>query len=114
MKNVKALTVRFNLGKERDMRIWNHLHRNGIEKYNTCSNAVIEELHEYRRIMDNDERLKEKISDSIGKAIHNEFARILNQDEPEIRFTDYTEYAATPDKKNNTDDSVFDSALFDG
>lgn len=114
MKNVKALTVRFNLGKERDMRIWNHLHRNGIEKYNTCSNAVIEELHEYRRIMDNDECLKEMISDSIGKAIRNEFARILNQDEQEVRFTNYVEYDDRSDTKNNTDDSVFDSALFDG
>ena len=114
MKNIKALTVRFNLGKERDMRIWNHLHRDGIEKYNTCSNAVIEELHEYSRIMDNDERLKEMISDSIRKAIRNEFARILNQDEQEVRFTNYVECDDRSDKKNNTDDSVFDSALFDG
>ena len=116
MKNVKALTVRFNLDKQRDLNVWKHLHHEGTEKYHTCSNAVIEELNDYIQSVKSDEHQGIVISNSVKTAIRQEFARILALDR--VPDNDPAEY---PEPKpevepipDDVDYFVFNNELFDG
>ena len=83
MKNVRALTVRFDLNNIRDHDVWEHLHHTGKTVFRTCSNAVIEELDRFHNMLDDDSRMEEMISKSVKAAIRDEFARILSPEENE-------------------------------
>ena len=114
MKNVKALTVRFNLDKQRDLNVWKHLHHEGTEKYHTCSNAVIEELNDYIQSVKSDEHQVIVISNSVKTAIRQEFARMLALDR---KLDNIPAEEPKPEVEPISDDVdyfVFNNELFDG
>ena len=114
MKNVKALTVRFNLDKQRDLNVWKHLHSEGTEKYHTCSNAVIEELNDYIQSVKSDEHQGIVISNSVKTAIRQEFARMLALDrEPDNISAEEPKHEVEP-ISDDVDYFVFNNELFDG
>ena len=80
MENIKAITVRFDLTKERDSAVWEHLHKVGKSRFKTCSNAVIEEIKNYISLTDTVEMLNDTISKSIKTSIREEFTRIISPD----------------------------------
>ena len=80
MDNIKAITVRFDLSKERDYAVWEHLHKVGKSRFKTCSNAVIEEIKKYISMTDTVELLNDNISNSVKTSIREEFARIISPD----------------------------------
>ena len=76
-KRTRTLTVRFDLDKERDLSVWEHLHNKSERIYSTCNTAVIEELAEYIYSRSETDKLTDILSESIRTAIRDEFARIL-------------------------------------
>ena len=77
-KRTRTLTVRFDLDKERDLSVWEHLHNKSERRYSTCNTAVIEDLAEYIRTRSETDKLTDILSESIRTAIRDEFARILS------------------------------------
>ena len=77
-KRTRTLTVRFDLDKERDLTVWEHLHNKSERRYSTCNTAVIEDLAEYIRTRSDTEKLTDILSESIRTAIRDEFVRILS------------------------------------
>ena len=59
MKNIKSMTVRFDLDAERDNKVWHYIHTSAKEIHKNCNNAVIEEIDEkypYERAAQKSER----------------------------------------------------------
>ena len=77
-KRTRTLTGRFDLDKERDLSVWEHLHNKSERRYSTCNTAVIEDLAEYIRTRSETDKLTDILSESIRTAIRDEFARILS------------------------------------
>ena len=76
-KDIRSLTIRFDLTKPHDRRVWNHLHSVDKNTYHTMNRAVIEQLHEHFNykdalVKDPDIIMKqyfERFSDSILEMI---------------------------------------------
>ena len=78
MGTITNLTLRFDLEKDRDREVWECLHSDYKEKYKTCNNAVLEILKEHIVSDDTAENIGRMLSESVKKAIRDEFSRIIS------------------------------------
>ena len=113
-KRTRTLTVRFDLDKERDLAVWEHLHNKSERRYSTCNNAVIEDLSEHIRSISMQENLSNTLSRTIRNAIREEFARIISPDSKVERIS-----APIQNKEHNSSSEsvlkeLMDSDIFDG
>lgn len=93
MKNIKSMTVRFDLDAERDSKVWHYIHTSAKEIHKNCKNAVIEEIDENIRMKVQLKNLNDLLSDTVKTAIRDEFSRMIRpvQNTEIIEETDNSE-----------------------
>ena len=91
MKNIKTMTVRFDLSAERDNTVWNYLHTSGKKLHKNCNNAVIEEIGENIRTKEQMKNMKDVLSDTVRSAIRDEFSRIIKPQDITISSSETVE-----------------------